>query len=152
MTRLTQAHSTDSNDSGGSHMRISDEQYFRSCVAKERHLAQLLGHQNIEECYETAGTLWAGAQALPQWTRDWGACGPLLTSYKISLAWNAVPTAGDEANPVQVVRAGETCLRLADHPTPDRAVMFAVVKEIIRLLEHHRTARPEQAAPLHPHP
>ena len=36
-------------------MRMSDEEYFRSCVAKERHLAQLLGHHNIEECYESAG-------------------------------------------------------------------------------------------------
>ena len=152
MTRLTQAQSMDSSDSSGSHMRISDEQYFRSCVAKERHLAQLLGHQNIEECYETAGTLWAGAKALPQWTRDWGACGPLLASYKISLAWDAVQTAGDEDKPLQVARAGDTRVRLADHPNPDRAVMFAVVKEVIRLLEHHHTARPEQAAPLHPHP
>lgn len=152
MTRLTQAESMDSSDSSSSHMRISDEQYFRSCVAKERHLAQLLGHQNIEECYETAGTLWAGAKALPQWTRDWCACGPLLAPYKISLAWDAVPTAGDEDKPLQFVRAGDTRLRLADHPNPDRAVMFAVVKEVIRLLEHPHSARPEQAAPLHPHP
>ena len=149
MTRLSQAQTMDSS---GSHMRISDEQYFRSCVAKERHLAQLLGHQNIEENYESAGTLWAGAQALPQWTRDWGACGPLLTHHKILLAWDAVPGAGDEVSPLQTVRAGDTRIKLADHPNPDRAVMFAVVKEVIRLLEHHHTARPEQAAPLHPHP
>ena len=152
MTRLTQAQSMDSSDSSSSHMRISDEQYFRSCVAKERHLAQLLGHQNIEECYETAGTLWAGAKALPQWTRDWGACGPLLASYKIPLAWDALQTAGDEDQPRQVLRAGDTRLKLADHPNPDRAVMFAVVKEVIRLLEHPHSPRPEQAAPLHPHP
>ena len=149
MTRLTQAQTSDSS---GSHMRISDEQYFRSCVAKERHLAHLLGHQNIEENYETAGTLWAGARALPQWTRDCGACGPLLTQHEISLAWDAVQTAGDEDNPLQVVRAGDTRITLADHPNPDRAVMFAVVKEVIRLLEHPHSARPEQAAPLHPHP
>ena len=152
MTRVSQAQSTNASDSSGSHMRISDEQYFRSCVAKERHLAQLLGHQNIEERYETAGTLWAGARALPQWTRDWGACGSLLAHHKISLAWDAVPTAGDEVTPLQVVRAGQTSVRLSDHPTPDRAVMFAVVKEVIRLLEHPHSARPEQAAPLHPHP
>ena len=152
MTRVSQTQPMDSSDSSGSHMRINDEQYFRSCVAKERHLAQLLGHQNIEECYETAGTLWAGAKALPQWTRDWGACGPLLAPYKISLAWDAVQTAGDEDKPLQVARAGDTRVRLADHPNPDRAVMFAVVKEVIRLLEHPHSARPEQAAPLHPHP
>jgi hypothetical protein len=149
MTRLTQI---DTRDASSSHMQVSDEQYFRSCVAKERHLAQLLGHQNIEECYETAGTLWAGAKALPQWTRDWHACGPLLTHYKISVTWEAAPTAGDEGGAATVVRAGETRARLADHPNPDRAVMVAIVREVIRLLEHHRSARPEQAAPLHPHP
>ena len=152
MTRVSQTQSLNSSDSSGGHMRISDEQYFRSCVAKERHLAQLLGHQNIEENYESAGTLWAGAQALPQWTRDWDACGPLLTQHKISLGWDTVPPAGDEANSLQTVRAGDTRIRLADHPNPDRAVMFAIVKEVIRLLEHHHGARPEQAAPLHPHP
>jgi hypothetical protein len=149
MTRLTQL---ETSDSAGSHMRVSDEQYFRSCVAKERHLAQLLGHQNIEECYETAGTLWAGAQALPQWTRDWHACGPLLAHYKISVMWEAAETADDESHPSEIVHAGQTCVRLADHPNPDRAVMVAIVREVIRLLEHHRSARPEQAAPLHPHP
>ena len=152
MTRVSQTQPMDSSDSSNSHMRISDEQYFRSCVAKERHLAQLLGHQNIEECYETAGTLWAGAKALPQWTRDWRACGPLLATHKISLAWGAAQTAADNDNPLQVVRVGDTRVRLADHPNPDRAVMFAVVKEVIRLLEHPHSARTEQAAPLHPHP
>ena len=43
MTRVSQTQPMDSSDSSNSHMRISDEQYFRSCVAKERHLAQLLG-------------------------------------------------------------------------------------------------------------
>jgi len=150
MTRLTQA---DSGDSSGSHMRISDEQYFRSCVAKERHLAQLLGHQNIEECYETAGTLWAGAQALPQWTRDWRACGPLLTQHQISVSWHAAANAADDPrHEFEIVQAGHSRVRLADHPNADRALMFAVVKEVIWQLEHHRSARPEQAAPLHPHP
>jgi hypothetical protein len=60
-------------------MRTSDEEYFRSCVAKERHLAQLLGH-HVEEYYESAGTLWENTTALPQWTRDWSACGTLMTA------------------------------------------------------------------------
>jgi hypothetical protein len=149
MTRLTQL---ETSDSSNSHMRVSDEQYFRSCVAKERHLAQLLGHQNIEECYETAGTLWASARALPQWTRDWQACGPLLAQYKISVTWEASQPEGGEVAFAAIVCAGETRAKLSDHPNPDRALMVAVVKEVTRLLEHHRTARPEQAAPLHPHP
>ena len=62
-------------------MRISDQDYFRSCIAKERRLAHLLGHHQIEECYESVGTLWAGAQQLPAWTRDWAACGPLLAEH-----------------------------------------------------------------------
>jgi hypothetical protein len=149
MTRLTQL---ETSDSAGSHMRVSDEQYFRSCVAKERHLAQLLGHQNIEECYETAGTLWAGAKALPQWTRNWQACGPLLTHYRISVTWEGAETTGSDGTAFDVVHAGETRARLVDHPSADRALMVAIVREVIRLLEHHRSARPEQAAPLHPHP
>jgi hypothetical protein len=149
MTRLTQL---ETSDSSGSHMRVTDEQYFRSCVAKERHLAQLLGHHNIEECYETAGTLWAGAKALPQWTRDWHACGPLLTQHQISVAWETAPAPSNADNAPGVVRAGETRTKLSDHPNADRALMAAIVREVIRLLEHHRSARPEQAAPLHPHP
>jgi hypothetical protein len=151
MTRLTQL---ETSDSTGSHMRVSDEQYFRSCVAKERHLAQLLGHQNIEECYETAGTLWAGAQALPQWTRDWGACGPLLTKHRIAITFESAPATADDdpADNPGVARAGETRVSLSDHPNADRALMVAVVREVIRLLEHHRIARSEQASPLHPHP
>ena len=47
-------------------MHISDQKYFRSCIARERHPAQLLGHQDIEECCESAGMLWAGNQALPK--------------------------------------------------------------------------------------
>ncbi|MDO8457629.1 MAG: aminoacyl-tRNA synthetase [Burkholderiaceae bacterium] len=126
-------------------MRISDEQYFRSCVAKERHLAQLLGHQHIEECYESAGTLWDKTQALPQWTRDWQACGPLLTAHRLAIAF-APPEHGD------TVTAGSTTVTISDHPNRDRAVMVAIVKEVIRLLEHHHAATSEPAAPLHPHP
>ena len=150
MTRLSQAQRMDSS---GSHMRISDEQYFRSCVAKERHLAQLLGHQNIEENYESAGTLWAGAQALPQWTRDWGACGPLLAKHRIAITFETAATTeeGDASAP-GAMRAGETRVTLSDHPNPDRALMLAIVREVIRILEHPHSARPEQAAPLHPHP
>ena len=150
MTRVTQADSSECTDS---HMRMSDEQYFRSCVAKERHLAQLLGHQHLEECYETAGTLWAGAQALPQWTRDWRACGPLLAKYRMAITFESAPAANDgDAGTPGIVRAGDTRVVLADHPNPDRALMVAIVREVIRQLEHHRTARPEQATPLHPHP
>lgn len=44
-------------------MHINDQEYFRSCIARERQLAQLLGH-HLEECHESAGTLWDNAQAL----------------------------------------------------------------------------------------
>ncbi len=134
-------------------MRMDNEQYFRSCVAKERHLAQLLGHSNIEECYESAGTLWDKAQALPQWTRDWAACEPLLTQYQLVLSHG---TAADSAELVTVT-VGDTSVALVEHPSRERAVMFAIVKEVIRLLEHHRhhhlsAAMAESAAPLQPHP
>lgn len=138
-------------------MRISDEQYFRSCVAKERHLAHLLGHPQIEECYETAGTLWDKAQALPQWTRDWRACGPLLAEHRLTVIFSASALgdvqAGSQAeSQADTVTVGSTTVTLSDHPHPDRAVMVAIVKEVIRLLEHHHAATAESAAPLHPHP
>jgi hypothetical protein len=111
-------------------MQISDQDYFRSCIAKERHLAQLLGHQHIEECYESAGTLWAGNQRLPQWTRDWRACGPLMTEYGLPLSYGQ-----------DLARIGSTTVHFADHPTRDRAVMVGIVKELIFLLEHGKAAK-----------
>jgi len=75
-------------------MHMNDQEYFRSCIAKERQLAQLLGHHHIEECYESAGTLWDNVQALPQWTRDWRACGPPMTEYGVSVTYGAVTGPG----------------------------------------------------------
>lgn len=116
----------------GTAMYMNDQEYFRSCIAKERHLARLLGHQHIEECYESAGTLWDNASALPQWTRDWRACGPLMTGYGISVVF------GNEPLPAGCGSAhiGSTVVQFADHPTRDRAVMYGIVKELIFLLEH----------------
>ena len=123
-------------------MQMSDQEYFRSCIAKERHLAQLLGHQNIEECYESAGTLWAGNQRLPQWTRDWRACGPLMTEYGLSVTYGDAPgQVGSSA------RIGNTTVRFADHPSRDRAVMVGIVKELIFLLEHGKLVKVGQSGP-----
>jgi hypothetical protein len=118
-------------------MRMNDQEYFRSCIAKERHLAQLLGHQHIEECYESAGTLWDNAQALPQWTRDWGACGPLMTRYGITVVY------GKESGQPETSFAtmGSTVVHFADHPSRDRAVMFGIVREVVFLLEHGKVAK-----------
>ncbi|QRX84344.1 aminoacyl-tRNA synthetase [Glaciimonas sp. PAMC28666] len=113
-------------------MRMSDEEYFRSCVAKERRLAQLLGYDNIEECYERAGTLLVNTDALPQWTRNWKACGPLIAAYDISIHYGKDPAHehGD------AVICGGINVPFSDHPTKDRAIMFAIVKAVIVLLEH----------------
>ena len=51
-----------------------------------------------------------------------------------------------------VVSSAAKSARQPLHVLFTRALMVAVVREVIRLLEHHRSARPEQAAPLHPHP
>lgn len=115
-------------------MRMNDEQYFRSCVAQERHLAQLLGHRNIEECYENAGTLWDNTVALPKWTREWKACGPLLARFELSVSF--VHAEGED-NAVAVT-VGSTTARFSDHPSRDRAVMYAAVKAVIHLLEHRQ--------------
>lgn len=119
-------------------MRSSDQEYFRSCIAQERHLAQLLGYHHIEECYESAGTLWDGAQALPAWTRDWAACGPLLVHHHIPIHFPEWPGRADPDH----VDIGASRVRFADHPNRDRALMFGIVKEVIRRLEH----------PVHPSP
>lgn len=113
-------------------MRISDQDYFRSCIAKERQLAQLLGHRQIEECYESVGTLWDGAQQLPAWTRDWAACGPLLARHGLSLLF----LTPDDADQPDAVEIGATRVRFSDHPSRERALMFGIVKEVIRRLEH----------------
>jgi hypothetical protein len=112
-------------------MRMSDEEYFRSCVAQERHLAQLLGHE-VEEYYESAGTLWENTEPLPQWTRDWKACGPLMTAYDISLNYGKEP---EQAHSSQV-SVGAIVVHFSDHPDKDRAVMYAVAKAVISVLEH----------------
>jgi hypothetical protein len=117
-------------------MRMSDEEYFRTCVAKERHLAHLLGHHDIEEFYESAGTLWANAEALPKWTRDWHACGPLIAEYEIALSF------GHDAGGAHAdcIRIGSDTVRFADHPSRQRAVMYAIVKAVIAVLEHRKAA------------
>ena len=112
----------------------SDQEYFRSCVAKERQLAHLLGHHQIEENYESAGVLWEQTQRLPQWTRDWQACGPLIARFGLDIHFD--PDA-------KRATLGATQVHYADHPSVDCALMFGIVKEVIRLLEHpHTQARP----------
>jgi hypothetical protein len=119
-------------------MRMTDQDYFRSCIARERQLAHLLGHRQIEECYESAGTLWDGAQALPQWTRDWRACGPLMTAYGLTVTYDGVP--GIPCSECRSAHIGSTVVHFADHPSRDRAVMYGIVKELVFLLEHHKLA------------
>ena len=114
-------------------MRMSDEEYFRSCVARERQLAHLLGHK-VEEFYEDAGTLWDGATAMPKWTRDWAACGPLLVDYEIELRYDHEP---GEAH-AHCVHAGAVSVHVAEHPDRQHALMYAVVKAVISLLEHRK--------------
>ncbi|MDB5777429.1 MAG: hypothetical protein JWP38_3562 [Herbaspirillum sp.] len=118
-------------------MRMSDEEYFRSCVAKERLLAKLLGYQNIEECYESAGTLWENTHALPQWTRDWNACGPLMAQYDISLVYGKEPGQVFSSH----VGIGSIVVHFSDYPTKQQAVMFAIVKAVIHLLEQRKAGK-----------
>ena len=115
-------------------MRMSDEEYFRSCVAKERLLAKLLGHENIEECYESAGTLWENTNPLPKWTRDWNACGPLMAQYEIALVYGKEP----EETCSSRVSIGPIVVHFSDYPTKQQAVMFAIVKAVIHLLEQRK--------------
>ncbi len=130
-------------------MRMSDEEYFRSCVAKERRLAQLLGHE-VEEFYESAGQLWDRDQVMPQWTRDWRACGPLITEYGLTVGYRRDP--GDTQD--SAVAVGPMVVHFRDHPSRDRALMFAVVKAVIAHLEHleHLKHHPPHGPAGYPHP
>lgn len=112
-------------------MKNSDEEYFRTCVALERRLAHLLGHNNIEELNDSAGVLWEGTQALPQWTRAWEACGPLLARYKLAISHK--PDA--DASKGDVVSIGDVHVHCHDHPSSDHALRHAIVKATILLLE-----------------
>jgi hypothetical protein len=112
-------------------MRMSDEEYFRSCVARERQLAHLLGHK-VEEFYEDAGTLWDGAAAMPKWTRDWAACGPLIAQYEIALRFDRETGAGK----AHCIHAGAVSAQVSDHPDCQHAVRYVVVKAVVHLLEH----------------
>ncbi|MNR79252.1 hypothetical protein D3C72_99590 [compost metagenome] len=121
-------------------MRMSDEEYFRSCVSKERHLAQLLGCHNVEEFYESAGSLWENARQLPKWTRDWQACGPLIATYELAITYEP-----DPHNPqCKLIHIGSTVAHVSDHPNKDRALMFAIVKATIAHLEHAKHCKHQQ--------
>lgn len=113
-------------------MRMSDEEYFRSCVSQERRLAHLLGCHNIEEFYESAGTLWEETRALPKWTRDWQACGPLLAEYELAIDYRQQV---DDPNG-KAIHIGSTVVHLSDHPSRDQALRYAIVKAVIAHLEH----------------
>lgn len=123
-------------------MRMSDDQYLRSCVAQERHLAQLLGYHNIEEYSENAGTLTQRRNALPKWTRDWRACGPLMSEFELDVRFDS------DMDRDRVVQVGPVTVHCSDHPSKERAVMVAVVKAVIFLLEH-RHGRDALAATLY---
>ena len=130
-------------------MRVSDQDYGRSCIAKERQLAHLLGHPQLEECYESAGTLWDKTQALPQWTRDWAACGPLIAQYGLAIHFDPAPAPGAP----ELLTVGATHVLITDHLNRERALMFGIVKEVIRQLEHPLGHAHEHApAPQTTHP
>ncbi len=116
-------------------MRMSDEEYFRSCVAQERHLAQLRGHHNIEEFYESAGSLWESTQVLPKWTRDWKACGPLIAEYELVIGYRDLP---DDSHGKAIHIGSTTVVHFSDHPSKDQALRYAIVKAAIAHLEHAR--------------
>lgn len=117
-------------------MRISDEEYFRSCVAKERHLAQLLGHE-VEEYSDSAGVLWINRERVPQWTRNWHACGALMTAFGIGVVFDKTEGQADWT----CVTAGPVVVHASDHPSREKAVMVAVVRAAIHFLEHDKAHR-----------
>ncbi|BCG50026.1 hypothetical protein [Ralstonia phage RP13] len=109
-------------------------------IAIERKLAELLGWFDITQI---TGSLIGshkdlrldtrGQAAIPQWTRRWSDCGPLMVKYRIS------PTYGKNEygkyvwifNELRCI--GEVCLN--DHYDEDLAVMLAVITAVINTIE-----------------
>lgn len=89
-------------------------------LALEKRLAELLGREYMFE-----GHL-GPVQRIPQWCRDWNACGPLMVEHDV------YPT---DTNFGYVFRHGHQLAILADHPDKDTAVRYAIVQAVVAKLE-----------------
>ena len=69
-----------------------------------------------------------------------------MTDYRIALEYAQGMDGEGEVASDGVVTAGTTTVTLSDHPSRDRAVMYAIVKEVIYLLEHHHVAKTQGRA------
>ena len=66
--------------------------HLRTQIEAELQLAIALGWTNLVDAGRTlvgtppgGGTNSRGQAAVPRWTRDWNACGPLLSAYNMAL-------------------------------------------------------------------
>lgn len=60
-----------------------------------------------------------------------------MTEYELTIIYHREP--GEERS--SSVSIGSIVARYADHPTKDRAVMYAIVKAVISLLEHRKDGK-----------
>lgn len=75
-----------------------------------------------------------GQALVPDWCRDWRPTGPLIGAYGIELQWVNGDTAVEAlANTRQMYE--KFTEQLADHATPDHAVLLAVVRAVTAMLE-----------------
>lgn len=102
-------------------------------IEAEKRLAELLGWHSIDVV--SNGNMWGDKTPkknvtyvgirVPQWTRDWAACGSLMVEHEISVL----------QSPVGVSTTGVGYVNFNDHPDKDAAVRYAIVMAVIQKLE-----------------
>jgi hypothetical protein len=114
-------------------------------IAAERELAELLGWTNVKYNLETTSPTGFGKPpnelwncALPKWTRDWSACGPLIGEYGLQ-----VEAADDDYIVVKYAPRNCAFLRfpINDHPTKDDAIRYAIVQAVIAKLKAEKESK-----------
>lgn len=108
----------------------------------EKRLAELIGWSQVEFDTFRAGALTgmlpdksSFGEIVPQWTRDWNACGPLMVEH--GLYPEVYTDAGLEF--VWIKRSFcKVNVPVSEHPDKDTAVRYAIVQAVIAKLEWQR--------------
>lgn len=123
------------------------EAYLADQIADEMKIAQMLGYRCLERPTAIAGSpcviwgirgdfkpLWPGSNGrsfLPAWRRTWGAAGELIAMCNMNMV---------VCDKRVAVRAGAlvTQAEVADHPSKDDAIRYAICKVAIAYLDAAR--------------
>lgn len=112
------------------------------CIAAEKKLAKLLGWTNIQL---SSGVLMGSPKErpftltfIPQWTREWEACVPLIGEYGLRFQSDEYKVSAYFGNDQECTSAF-AFFKL--HPTKDDAIMFALVQAMIAKLKAEKEAK-----------